>query len=298
MEPNDFKNHRLLGNGLLKGMGVSAIAHLMFFLLVWVLSLCVPSSKSTPKLYTISLLSLQDAPAGEEGLAPVGKGNSEAGGKPPAGQSVLEQQLGVSDSTQSTEVSVQTPNDVPVTPVLDKPVVKPKPKLKPTQKITEKRQNPAESENIPQAAMTNVDEKPGRSDQLQSGPGEGQWHEGTAGHGMQLTGDGTGGGGHGLLNTSFGSAEGPRFVTKVLPKYPKLARDLGKEGTVLLLLTIDERGHLIDVEVMKHAGLGFDEEALRAVRNSTFSPARRHGKPVICKARLPIFFKLNETDSD
>ncbi|NLI83317.1 MAG: energy transducer TonB [Deltaproteobacteria bacterium] len=103
---------------------------------------------------------------------------------------------------------------------------------------------------------------------------------------------------HQPVDTPFGSRYGPRFLMKVLPRYPRLARELGKEGTVLLQLLLDEKGKLLDVQILKKAGSGFDEEAVRAVKNSTFSPATRNGRPIMCRARLPIQFVLRDSSDD
>lgn len=92
--------------------------------------------------------------------------------------------------------------------------------------------------------------------------------------------------------TEFGSTDGPRFIKRVVPEYPWLARKLGKEGRVLLKLTIDETGRLIDVEIMEKAGFGFDRVALQAVRMSTFLPARKNGVPVRSEALLSVRFVL------
>jgi protein TonB len=100
------------------------------------------------------------------------------------------------------------------------------------------------------------------------------------------------------MEAPFGSGDGPRFIDKVLPRYPRLARDLGIEGNVLLSLTIDERGRLMELQVIKKAGSGFDEEAVRAVKESTFSPAKRDGKPVACRASLLVRFVLRSTGND
>jgi protein TonB len=80
----------------------------------------------------------------------------------------------------------------------------------------------------------------------------------------------------------------------VLPVYPRFAQRIGKEGTVLLRLTLDDRGVLAKVEVMKKAGYGFDEAAVAAVHASSFRPALRNGRPVPCRAMLPITFELQE----
>jgi protein TonB len=77
-----------------------------------------------------------------------------------------------------------------------------------------------------------------------------------------------------------------------MPKYPTLARQQGKEAVVVLRMTIDERGRQVAVETLKPAGSGFDEEAIRAVKDSLFHPAKWEGKPVICRAVLPIRFEL------
>lgn len=90
----------------------------------------------------------------------------------------------------------------------------------------------------------------------------------------------------------FGSADGPDFLKKALPKYPRVARKMGKEGTVLLRVTIDERGLPVEVEILNRAGSGFDEEAVQAVRNSVFTPARKDGRPIACRALLPVRFAL------
>jgi len=95
-----------------------------------------------------------------------------------------------------------------------------------------------------------------------------------------------------LLDVEFGSANAPRFLNREMPVYPLMARRLGKEGRVLLRLTIDENGKLLNVEVIEGAGYGFTEAAVDAVRKSTFIPAKSEGKPVMSKALLPIRFSL------
>jgi len=107
-----------------------------------------------------------------------------------------------------------------------------------------------------------------------------------------------GGGGSGPIEAAFGSGNGPRFARQVLPKYPRSARELGREGTVHLLLTIDERGQLLNVNVYRSAGADFDEEAVRAVKQSSFNPAKRNGVAVACRAHLPIRFVLRSSDHD
>lgn len=90
----------------------------------------------------------------------------------------------------------------------------------------------------------------------------------------------------------FGTTNGPAFIEKAAPVYPRFAQRLGREGTVLLRLFIDENGTLTNVEVVERGGHGFDEVAVSAVKASRFKPARQGSLPVPCRALLPIRFKL------
>lgn len=94
------------------------------------------------------------------------------------------------------------------------------------------------------------------------------------------------------VDTEFGAAIAPSFLYREMPVYPLFARKLGKEGKVVLRLTIDERGDLIHIEVVEKAGFGFVEAAVDAVRKSSFLPAKKDGKPVVSRALLPIRFTL------
>ncbi len=90
----------------------------------------------------------------------------------------------------------------------------------------------------------------------------------------------------------FGVGEGPRFSRTVMPEYPGFARRRGIEGKVVLKLRIDEKGRLKGVEVIEPAGFGFTDAALRAVRQSSFIPAHRNGRPVPSEAILTVRFRL------
>ncbi len=98
-----------------------------------------------------------------------------------------------------------------------------------------------------------------------------------------------------IYRGAFGKANGPRFLKKVLPRYPRMARRLGREGVVVLKLFIDSKGNLKRVEVLKDGGYGFGKAALEAVKSSTFVPAMRDGKPVDSEAILTVRFKLRDS---
>lgn len=93
---------------------------------------------------------------------------------------------------------------------------------------------------------------------------------------------------------SLGSAGAPRFIHRELPMYPFLARKLGKEGNVVLRLTLDERGGQKDIEVIEKCGFGFTEAAVQAIKKSILSPAQKDGKPVASRVLIPIKFVLRK----
>lgn len=95
-----------------------------------------------------------------------------------------------------------------------------------------------------------------------------------------------------IVNAEFGKDNGPSFKSRVLPEYPALAKKLGKSGEIVLLLLIDEKGILKNIEVLKSDDFGFTESAINAIKRSTFIPANINGKPVSSKARLTIKFIL------
>lgn len=73
---------------------------------------------------------------------------------------------------------------------------------------------------------------------------------------------------------------GPQILDYVDAPYPPEAEAAGIEGTVVLLVTLDETGAVEDVAVSQPAGNGFDEAALEAVRQMTFTPARTSEGPI------------------
>lgn len=93
---------------------------------------------------------------------------------------------------------------------------------------------------------------------------------------------------------SLEDAGAPRFIHRESPVYPFLARKLGKEGKVVLRLTLDEKGRQTDIEVIEKGGFGFTEAAVQAVKQSIFSPAQRHGNPVASRVLIPVKFVLRE----
>ena len=84
------------------------------------------------------------------------------------------------------------------------------------------------------------------------------------------------------------------LVTKVDPSYPEPARRAGVEGTVLLDATIDETGHVTDLQVLRGLPLGVSEAAVEAVSRWKYRPARGKSGPVTSHKTIRVVFRLGD----
>lgn len=113
---------------------------------------------------------------------------------------------------------------------------------------------------------------------------------------------GSGGGRSGLLvsagvGDSFEVVVHPRPIYEIRSAslYPHMARQLGLEGTVKLSVATDESGSVTTVAVLRAAGHGFDEAAMKALRAFRFSPARtRDGRAVPFRFTYTYVFTLDD----
>lgn len=81
------------------------------------------------------------------------------------------------------------------------------------------------------------------------------------------------------------------FLSRKL-QYPPAALDRSLAGKVYVSFVVDPEGRLLDPQVLKGLGHGFDEEALRLVRLMPFwNPGRIKGQPVRVGMTLPIVFR-------
>lgn len=86
-----------------------------------------------------------------------------------------------------------------------------------------------------------------------------------------------------------------RAVDSVVPDYPHEARRRNLEGTLKLMVKIDDLGRVRDVEVVEADLPGvFDEAAMEAFRQARFHPAMKDGRPVRYQAYIRVIFKLND----
>jgi protein TonB len=87
------------------------------------------------------------------------------------------------------------------------------------------------------------------------------------------------------------TATGLAVLRQVDPVYPDFARKARIQGPVVLMMTVDERGLPIQVQVLEGHPV-FHEAALLAARQWRFEPARMDGRPVLATFRLTLKFSL------
>jgi protein TonB len=285
MEALDYRKMGLWEGGFLKGMAVSIPFHMMALLLMLAVSFFMPHRELDLPLCTVALLEMQ-ASGGDGGKA-LKKENGPPPCKvkptltPPLPKETVEKRRRMERCRMKKEK--RTPVPVSITP---------KRSLEPVSRPAEEtvqdspQPDPAKLAALDSASSASPDEASGQ----EAGPGS-QTFSGETG-----VGNGSkGGNGAGGETVGFGgNGDDPAFIKKVLPRYPWRARKLGKEGRVLILITLSETGALVSTEVVYGADSEFDEAALTAVKRSTFRPARRNGVPMRCRAYLPIVFRLNK----
>lgn len=76
------------------------------------------------------------------------------------------------------------------------------------------------------------------------------------------------------------------------PRYTELARRAGIQGTVILEAIIDKKGRVSNVRVLKGLPMGLDAEAVSAVQEWIFEPARMDGRPVSVYYTLTVNFQI------
>ncbi len=75
--------------------------------------------------------------------------------------------------------------------------------------------------------------------------------------------------------------------------YPRIAKQAGIEGLVLLNVLVGSDGTIKNVKVEHSDNLLLNEAAISAVKRSTYTPAIQNGTPCACWISIPIEFRLN-----
>jgi len=87
--------------------------------------------------------------------------------------------------------------------------------------------------------------------------------------------------------------EAPKALSRVNPVYPEAAKEKGLQGKVYVELVVDEAGKVADARVLKSTDPVFDAPSLEAVRQWTFEPPTKEGKPVRARFTVTLAFRLN-----
>ncbi|MEX0804692.1 MAG: TonB family protein [Candidatus Binatia bacterium] len=125
-----------------------------------------------------------------------------------------------------------------------------------------------------------------------------------------VPGAGTSGGGGGTAVSGLGRGSGaPGLPVPTTPlrtnreatplqtvraSYPPMALRMGLEGDVTLRIEVDTKGKVTRTEIVKSGGAGFDEEALKAVKQARFEPAHKDGKKVPAEFTYIYRFRLKK----
>jgi len=85
----------------------------------------------------------------------------------------------------------------------------------------------------------------------------------------------------------------PLYRINPPPRYPKIARKRGYQGTVMLSVFVDEDGLVKNLWVFTSSGYRLlDNAAVNAVRNWTFEPGMKGNRKVAMWVKVPIRFEL------
>jgi TonB family protein len=87
----------------------------------------------------------------------------------------------------------------------------------------------------------------------------------------------------------------PVMVNAVRPEYPEMAREMGAEGKVVLKALIREDGKVGAVEIMESENPLLLDQAITALRQSTFVPATKDGEPCCATMVVPFIFNKEQT---
>ncbi|GAB3576680.1 hypothetical protein GCM10027345_13620 [Hymenobacter daeguensis] len=79
--------------------------------------------------------------------------------------------------------------------------------------------------------------------------------------------------------------------------FPEEAQAKRASGTVYVGFVVDEKGRIVDAEIVRGVGFGFDQEALRLIRLMPWwEPGTVAGKPVRVSRTLGVPFVFRERD--
>jgi TonB family protein len=136
---------------------------------------------------------------------------------------------------------------------------------------------------------------PGADNRVTSGLAVGSGSENSEnGNGSAIAGLGRGSGAPGLPASvpALRTNREAKPLQTARASYPPMALRMGLESDVMLKIEVDSDGKVTKAEIIKSGGAGFDEEALKAVKQSRFEPAQRDGQYVAAEFSYIYRFRL------
>lgn len=88
------------------------------------------------------------------------------------------------------------------------------------------------------------------------------------------------------------NVERPRIMSQVDPEFTQCARDEKFTGTTVVSLEVDKTGAARDIQIAQPIGCGLDDQAVRAVQQWRFAPARRNGEPVAALVEAEVSYRV------
>ena len=126
-----------------------------------------------------------------------------------------------------------------------------------------------------------------------SGGGIGSGSGGGVGSGFGPgVGPGRGGGIGGGVFRVGGGVTAPRVIYSPDPEFTEEARKAKYQGTVVLWIVVGPDGRTRDIRVQRSLGMGLDENAIAAIRQWKFEPARKDGVAVAVQVSVEVSFRL------
>lgn len=93
----------------------------------------------------------------------------------------------------------------------------------------------------------------------------------------------------------FAYEKAPELVYAVEPEYPRAALEDSIEGSVILIVVIDETGNVLQVLVKRSIPPGlFDDAAINAVKQWKYKPAMSRNVPVKVQIEQLVEFSLKK----
>lgn len=261
----------------------------------------------------LSSLGLRSAPAQEPTRDPVrlvflatpGPGGGGGGGglrerTPPAkarlrGRSSLKSPVAVTKAVARADVEKPAPPK-PLVPEVPQPVREPVPAAAPPPPpvppvVAPVVSAPADPVDQPGVIRGTPADAPSHGPGGGGGTGSGTGTGNGEGNGAGIGAGSIAGTGGGPYRPGSGISP-PQLLNEVKPDYSEEGRRRSIEGDVVLEVVVRADGRVGAVRILQGLGSGLDARAVDAVRQWTFSPARRFGAPVDVLVEVAVEFRL------